>query len=477
MRAYRHNKTKLTVLAVLVILWGLTHAGNVSSGTYADSAHGDTTSGVNRPGTECPPGTPCPTGDCTHCHDTFASSICGVNDIMLFADKEALCEECHDADGPASTDIKSALNKTYHHPTHDYSGRHTLSSLEWGQDGAPFSGANRHAECADCHNPHTIGGIEPDTPKIHPTGLSSPIRGSNGNTIYNTSIGTACLQGVWGVEPTWPGSSWASPTGYTETLPSSNPPYPRYAEKEYQICFKCHSSYASESVDIAKEFSPLNKSGHPVMVTQNNRTGSDPPKALASNAVGSSGQPWNSGESTMYCSDCHGSHLTTGAGGSQGVHGSDTPAGETMLRGWRANYMSCWPTDYLGNYWTLKMVKDNTAPSWKTYLFCYNCHPIYLSGAHQWGNNVHSEHAGHYVWSDGEGNLVKSTDAGAVSGQIRCIHCHVRRVHGSQLGRLIGDQQITVFTKIASPNNYGPTGCSVSFGCSGWATSSPHAYP
>ena len=53
---------------------------------------------------------------------------------------------------------------------------------------------------------------------------------------------------------------------------------PVQAAYEYQICFKCHSSWAfgnttwptstltgTQETDLASEFSPTNKSGHPVV--------------------------------------------------------------------------------------------------------------------------------------------------------------------------------------------------------------------
>ena len=67
-----------TILIVVgVLLWVLSLAPVVTAGTYAESAHGDTTNGINRPGTECPTGTPCPRGECTHCHDTFTQERLG----------------------------------------------------------------------------------------------------------------------------------------------------------------------------------------------------------------------------------------------------------------------------------------------------------------------------------------------------------------------------------------------------------------
>ncbi|MBW1744697.1 MAG: hypothetical protein JRJ47_14920 [Deltaproteobacteria bacterium] len=65
----------LIVVGVLVWVFMASDAIAWYPATYAESAHGDPTSGVNRSGTECPTGTPCPTGDCAHCHDTFEAYV------------------------------------------------------------------------------------------------------------------------------------------------------------------------------------------------------------------------------------------------------------------------------------------------------------------------------------------------------------------------------------------------------------------
>lgn len=442
------------LIVVGMLVWVLSSGDMGIAGTYADSAHGDTTSGVNRPGTECPPGTPCPIGDCTHCHDTFASSICGVNDIMLFSDKEDLCEECHDADGPASTDIKSELNKTYHHPTHVYSGRHTRSSLEWGQDGAPFRGANRHAECADCHNPHTIGGIDPSTPTVHPG--SGVNRTSDGNLIYDATFGSAVLQGVWGVEvSSWP-AMWERPTSFAELRPANNP---EYAEKEYQICLKCHSYYADHDTTgntyrVARDFNPNNRSAHPVVVTSENQTGSELSVTALYGEPAQKGlvewqmkAPWkaNVGNNTMYCSDCHGNDA---AAGPVGAHGSDKPY---MLKSFGGGDNHYWPNKPDGNPWTLYNLRHDTA-FYRQYLFCAGCHDLRPWQA--WDDNPHG-----YV-SHGDG--------------ITCTQCHQRSIHGGQMGRLIGgeDSNVTSYTKKTAEDDgcmwfwYSIEDCTVASGCS-----------
>lgn len=71
--------TILTVVAALVWVMG---SGEVATASmYTDSAHGNDLCGVNRSGTGYT------RGACTHCHETFDGSICGQNQLMLFAPK------------------------------------------------------------------------------------------------------------------------------------------------------------------------------------------------------------------------------------------------------------------------------------------------------------------------------------------------------------------------------------------------------
>ena len=90
----------MCLILVSSLVWVLSSAVVATADIYADSAHGSTSYGVNRTGTECPPGTPCPTGNCTHCHDAFDPSICGVEELMLFYESyisksDMLCFQCH----------------------------------------------------------------------------------------------------------------------------------------------------------------------------------------------------------------------------------------------------------------------------------------------------------------------------------------------------------------------------------------------
>ena len=138
--------------------------------------------------------------------------------------------------------------------------------------------ANRHVECTDCHNPHrllkannylgnavtTVGFTKDMTRRTH-----TPANGTNGE--YGNIAGGP-LRGTWGVEPTYAvtGSSiWMSageepsftvkkgdPTSAT-TLPvgKAGTEATSYLTREYQLCFKCHSSYANGT--LATDFADL----------------------------------------------------------------------------------------------------------------------------------------------------------------------------------------------------------------------------
>ncbi|ADI85641.1 cytochrome C [Geobacter sulfurreducens] len=234
-------------------------------------------------------------------------------------------------------------------------------------------------------------------------------------------------------------AAWTSPTGYTAVQP---------ATKEYQLCYKCHSTYAFSATngvsaivgpsgkpftDKAREFNPANASAHPVQVPLNSQTGSAAPRALRANQMKA---PWTAvGTQVMKCSDCH----TPGSTGKS-----------MLITG------TTWPARSDGKLWTLGDVRNNTG-NWQTTLFCAKCHPLKGSGGSSgWYNNVHSE-------SDHENNVA-------------CVACHSVSPHGLNHGRFIGynsdpapyayidstgkkAQVMTNFRKASSPTSYGEGNC------------------
>ena len=142
-----------------------------------------------------------------------------------------------------------------------------------------------------------------------------------------TNIASRALLGIWGVEPTYTGIVWPNPPtiwtvrNFTTVDDTAN--------KEYQLCFKCHSSFAyggtapSGYTDQSIEFNPNNKSFHPVYQAYNTaplHTNSYTTPSANNGNIQTMAAPFNTtSPKTMYCSDCHGSETDADP---EGPHGS-----------------------------------------------------------------------------------------------------------------------------------------------------------
>lgn len=334
---------------------------------------------------------------CRNCHKVHHASPAQA--YLLKGAEEATCYECHGSPSlPGAKSIKPQFAKAFAHPTETVSGLHVNPETDASNLGA----GRRHAECWDCHNPH---------------------QAQAGVHVPPTNQVSKALLGQWGVEPSWSGNAWTTAMSYLRQVFVTTQGY-----SEYQLCLKCHSSYAFGQIpplggtDIAVELNPGNRSAHPARSGLNAQTGSSAPRALTAAQLSA---PFASspGNQTMACSDCHGSDVTSDP---QGPHGS---SGSRLLKGPRR----FWPTSASGNLWTLKDMKDNTN-NWSGDLACVNCHPLYTDG--NWKNNAHEKHED-LSFSDGKA--------------MRCVFCHVAVPHGSKRGRLIG------YASDLPPYNYNGT--------------------
>ena len=292
-------------------LWG-------AGGSYALSGHASAISGVSRLSGY-------PTGDCVHCHEGH-----GTNAYVLFGQEENACWPCHDGSTTYAADVKSPISLStantstdyYKHPISNlYSGT-TPSTHRWQESSSSaFGGANRHAECTDCHNPHAAQNT--GTP-----GVSTHIvdGGANGNRLSEGLLGaTGIVVTAWQSA----GQAFSSASYSLQELTSTTSNY------EWQICFKCHSTFTTlptysavgsgefevtkitsthadqvnQYQDVGQAFNPNNKAYHPV-TAQGVNTGIP---------SGSFVSPWTT-TSTMYCSDCH--NKAQGSAGGSGPHGS-----------------------------------------------------------------------------------------------------------------------------------------------------------
>ena len=247
---------------------------------------------------------------------------------------------------------------------------------------------NRHVECTDCHNPHRVvkfrsfvgnaGGLNgaPDPAGTHTHTDTTGYTHSN--------IASGVLRGAWGVQPAYSSASFqVLPSGYLVKrgdpgLSADTSIAAPHVTREYQVCLKCHSDYGYSDNNIypsgtrpplgapgtpsgtnfltqytnqAKELqAPLphkgevttsdsgaaagysannHRSWHPVMDDTGRTTA-----IRGGIGTGNFLLPWSNaiGGQTMYCTDCHGSSVSSATsvipdggenGNPWGPHGSN----------------------------------------------------------------------------------------------------------------------------------------------------------
>ncbi|MFQ6039842.1 MAG: cytochrome c3 family protein [Candidatus Poribacteria bacterium] len=215
-------------------------------------------------------------GKCLNCHTPHGyKDALGLIPSQTFSREENLCQTCHD--GFPAIDVQSEITKPYRHPAGDYSGRHSSSEYSPGD----FDSLNRHAECEDCHNPHYA---KLDVITLSPPDASNRVKGVSGVDVINGAAG--------------------SQPSYTYIPPNLGVSY------EYQLCFKCHSSWTIQpggQPDMAALFNPNNPSYHPVEAQGQNTN-------IDSRAFVNGWAPTD----TVYCNDCH----TSDNSSVRGPHGS-----------------------------------------------------------------------------------------------------------------------------------------------------------
>jgi predicted CXXCH cytochrome family protein len=222
-------------------------------------------------------------GKCLNCHNPHGrKDRVGRIPSLLITPEESLCLSCH-AGNQAAKDIAREIRKPYNHRWG--TGLHLAGEAGNG-DRYSFSGNSRHVACSDCHNAHAVtGDAAPPLPPMASkrNAMVSRIRVSNSGP---------------GTMPRY------------EFLPASDLSTPIL---EYQICYKCHSSWTRQppgQQDIALLLNPNNASFHPVEAPGKNSG------IAAASFVGGM-----NAFSTLHCSDCHGSDDAD----LRGPHGSRFP--------------------------------------------------------------------------------------------------------------------------------------------------------
>ncbi|MEW6403623.1 MAG: S8 family serine peptidase [Chloroflexota bacterium] len=336
------------------------------------------------------------TGDCAACHRSHTS-----RDVFLrlSSPEERVCFTCHTSGG-IGTDVQAAFTNQTNTSTrffeHDIAAANGIHRLEENTPGV-FSGTNRHIECEDCHEPH-----KPTRDAVSDTTLPPAIQPE----MFSAS----------GVNPMWSGPG--APSGFF---------WMDQAQREYQVCFKCHSSFTTlpaylpegwdgstyvadglqkltaadpdqvlDSRNLAQEFNPNHASFHPVIAAGRN----------IQMPAGGFVPGWST-SSMVYCTDCH-------SNASQPINGYG-PHGSARLH------------ILLGsdNYST---VDSGGANPLGTDEICFRCH---RNTTYAPSSNVNSVNTNFH---NGTTNL-HETHSGTNSERVPCYVCHDS--HGSEQAHLI----------------------------------------
>jgi predicted CXXCH cytochrome family protein len=318
--------------------------------------------------------------DCSNCHEWHGTAYKWlVNNPEDTSGTDGVCLRCHKPSGfTGAADVKTTLTALYRHPTLYVSGKHSNT-----EDYSSITTADRHAACYDCHDPHAaqVGNNPARAPFVqravyNVSGVNTPARGA----------GTSLAKGSY---------VWTNPAVY-----------------EWQVCYKCHSSYANLPTgkrDIAAEFNPANLSFHFVEGT-NTRTHN----VNTYRGVDRYGAAWTY-NSKMYCGDCHGAAASAwnAEPSVQGPHGS---ANADILKGWWSTASGLSASQNLWN-------NRNT-------FLCFRCHnPNFYGG---WGG---TESNGSYFTDNGTANGHNSIVR--KEHRVPCAACHGAKVHGKNRDHLI----------------------------------------
>jgi hypothetical protein len=297
----------------------------------------------------------------------------------------------------------------------------------------------RHANCADCHDPHSA------------TRAPSPL---------GSYFGAGTQANVSGVKPLY----WNK--AGTPVIPAGTaPPYAFVSAvvKEYELCFKCHSSYSFDfagykttygrdltmdwttrtyvpndqspdpthvtvpETDIAMEFNPNNAGYHPVLA--HGKTSGDMTLGWAEGRTfNETFMPGYSADSRIKCTDCHASDSTS----VKGPHGSNqkyilkarAPTEEPTITRTGYNLGSIIYTG--GGSGVPGYTRQAFNMTWYVRtddVVCYKCHDLKYFGP----GKGHPSRAKH--WVNCQWHRPIALD------EVGCASCKITPVHGAPSGR------------------------------------------
>ncbi|MBI5115463.1 hypothetical protein HZA56_03235 [Candidatus Poribacteria bacterium] len=307
---------------------------------------------------------------CENCHKPHTAG--GSERLLNDLSEENNCLPCHNGN-VVSENIEAVFAKTFSHPIYDTTGVHDPTE--------DLGTAQRHVECVDCHNQHAA-------------------QAGTHRRALDENLASKSLEGVWGVEPSY--STPPAPAPGTETFSTPSYTIVNSVDKEYQICLKCHSSYAygssppSGQTDQGQEFNPNNFSYHPVVAPGTN------PHCNSTTML----PRWNEspGEhNTMYCSDCH----TNDAGAQPvGPHGSNVDylliARSDQQLCLRCHNVNVYRGGSSGSAFNKHSLSDHLF-GYNQSLGCVACHGGGYLGYGSYNGRLGNIHGSNYRWADRDG--------------------------------------------------------------------------
>lgn len=204
---------------------------------------------------------------CANCHTPHTAG--NGRYLLNYASEEDNCLGCHNG-SVAATDIASDFAKVSHHPVE------TVTGIHRADEPVSIPAADRHVECADCHEPH-----------------SASVMDESGYSSISANVDGVDVNGGEKAE----------------------------IAAEFELCFRCHGDRSGvrgmptprvhDQANVRLQFDNSNPSFHPVVGPGNNP---DVPSLIA---------PYSE-NSTITCGDCHASDADSRLGGQgpDGPHGS-----------------------------------------------------------------------------------------------------------------------------------------------------------